>query len=297
MDRSRLRHSLRATAAGLLTNGLLAAIKLTAGIVGHSYALIADAIESAADVFSSLIVWRGMVVAHRPADAEHPYGHGRAETLAAGAVALMLLVAAVVIFAQSIREVLEPHGAPAPFTLFVLLGVVLVKEGLFRFVGGIGSSIESAAVTSDAWHHRSDAITSAAAALGISISLIGGGRFASADEYAAMFASLIIAYNGWRLLRPTLGELMEAEPVNVVERARQIAAAVPGIVRVEKCLARQLGYGFLLEMHLEVDAELSVRAAHELAHRAKDAIQAELPRVRDVSIHIEPAPVAQKTTA
>jgi len=286
---TRLQHSLRATVAGLVTNGLLAIIKLVAGIVGHSYALIADAIESTADIFSSLIVWRGMVIAHRPPDKKHPYGHGRAETLAAAAVSVMLLGAAALILYQSIREIRNPHQAPAPFTLFVLLGVVLVKEGLFRFVGGIGSEIESPAVTTDAWHHRSDAITSAAAALGIGLSLAGGPRFATADEWAAIFASGIIAFNGWRLLRHPLGELMEAEPTeDVGAQAGAIARDVPGVRGVEKCFARQLGYGYLLEMHLEVEGTMPVQQAHELAHQVKDAIRAKLPRVRDVTMHVEP---------
>lgn len=289
MTQTRLQHSLRATAAGLLTNVLLAVVKLVAGIVGHSYALIADAIESTADVFSSLIVWRGMVVAHRPPDRDHPYGHGRAETLAAAAVSLMLLGAAAVILYQSIREIAQPHAAPAPFTLLVLLGVVLVKEGLFRFVGNIGEEIESQAVQTDAWHHRSDAITSAAAALGISIALVGGPRFAAADEWAAIFASGIIAFNGWRLLRPPLGELMEAEPrEDIAGQVRAIALPVAGVRGVEKCYARQLGYGYWVDLHLEVDGAMPVQHAHELAHQVKDAIRAKLPRVRDVTIHIEP---------
>ncbi len=289
MTTLRLKHSLRATAAGLATNGLLAIIKLVAGIVGHSYALIADAIESTADVFSSVIVWRGMVIADRPADAGHPYGHGRAETLAAAAVSVMLLGAAALILYQSVREILHPHQMPAPFTLFVLLGVVLVKEGLFRFVDGIGSEIESPAVTTDAWHHRSDAITSAAAALGIGLSLVGGPRFATADEWAAIFASAIIAFNGWRLLRLPLAELMEAEPQgDVAGQARAIALQVAGVQGVEKCFARQLGYGYLLEMHLEVDGTMPVRQAHDLAHEVKETIRTKFPRIRDVTMHIEP---------
>jgi cation diffusion facilitator family transporter len=289
MTTTRLQHGLRATAAGLATNGLLAVVKLVAGIVGHSYALIADAIESTADIFSSLIVWRGMVVADRPPDKDHPYGHGRAETLAAAAVALMLLAAAAIILYQSVVEIIEPHESPAPFTLLVLLGVVLVKEGLFRFVGGIGREIESQAVQTDAWHHRSDAITSAAAALGIGISLVGGPRFSTADEWAAVFASGIIAFNGWRLLRPPLRELMEAEPKeDVAGRARTIAQQVTGVHGVEKCFARQLGYGYLLDMHIEVDGVMPVQQAHELAHQVKDAIRTQLPRVREVTIHIEP---------
>lgn len=293
MKPSRLQRSVRATGAGLLVNGLLVAIKLGAGILGSSYALIADGIESALDVVSSLIVWRGMVVADRPADAEHPHGHGRAETLAATAVAVMLLGAAVVILYQAIREIIQPHGAPAPFTLLVLLGVVLVKEGLFRFVSDIGMEIESDAVKTDAWHHRSDAVTSAAAALGISISLVGGPRFASADEWAAIFASVIIAWNGWRLLHPLARELMEAEPADdLLGDARRAAASVPGVKGVEKCFGRKMGYGYLLEMHVEVDGAMSVSDAHQVAHHVKDAVQDALPRVNDVTVHIEPFPGA-----
>lgn len=286
---TRLQHSVRATAAGLATNGLLAVGKLAAGIIGHSYALIADAIESTADIFSSIIVWRGMVVAHQPPDEDHPYGHGRAETIAAAAVSIMLLGAAAVILYQSVREIFNPHQAPAPFTLFVLLGVVLIKEGLFRFVGNIGAEIESGAVQTDAWHHRSDAITSAAAALGIGLTLVGGSRFSSADEWAAIFASGIIAFNGWRLLRAPLAELMERVPTeDVTGQARRIAMQVPAVRGVEKCHARQLGYAFVLEMHVEVDDTMTVGQAHVVAHRVQDAVRAAMPRVSKVTVHIEP---------
>jgi cation diffusion facilitator family transporter len=274
---------------GLAVNAVLAGVKLTAGILGNSYALIADAIESFADIASSIIVWRGVVIAERPADADHPYGHGKAETLAGAAVSVMLLGAATLIFGQSLKEILTPHHAPAPFTLFVLLGVVLVKEALFRFVSRVGGEVDSGAVKADAWHHRSDAMTSAAAALGISVALVGGDDYRSADDVAAVFASFIIGWNGWRLLRPAVGELMDATPGgDVAERATAIAQGVAGVKGVEKCLARKMGYGFLLDMHVEVDGSLTVAAAHQLAHKVKDAIRAELTRVNDVTIHIEP---------
>ena len=280
---------MRATAVGLATNAVLACVKLVAGIFGSSYALIADAIESFADIASSVIVWRGVVVAERPADADHPYGHGKAETLAAAAVAVLLLGAAVLIFAQSLKEILTPHHAPAAYTLYVLLGVVLVKETLFRFVDRVSKEIESRALKADAWHHRSDAITSAAAALGISVALIGGDAYKSADDVAAIFAAGIIAFNGWRLLKPTVGELMDAAPADdIVERATVAARGVRGVRGVEKCLARKMGYNYVLDMHVEVDGALSVATAHNLAHAVKDAIQAQLPRVSDVTIHIEP---------
>jgi len=279
----------RATVLGLAVNAVLACVKLTAGILGNSYALIADAIESWADIASSVIVWRAVVIADQPADADHPYGHGKAETLAGAAVAVLLLMAAALIFGQSLKEVLTPHHAPAAFTLYVLLGVVLVKETLFRFVTRIGHAVDSSAVKADAWHHRSDAITSAAAALGISVALIGGDGYKSADDIAAMFAALIIGWNGWRLLRPSVGELMDAAPAgDIVERATAIALSVTGVRGVEKCLARKMGYGYLIDMHVEVDGELSVASAHQLSHDVKDAVRAQLTRVNDVTIHIEP---------
>ncbi len=289
--KNRLQRSVSTSLLGLATNSVLACVKLAAGLLGNSYALIADAIESFADIVSSLIVWHGVVIANRPPDETHPYGHGRAETLAAAAVAIMLMAAALGIFIESIKEIRTPHHAPAPFTLVVLFLVVLVKEGLFRMVGRVGSEIESDAVSADAWHHRSDAITSAAAAVGISISLIGGGKYEAADDWAAMFAAGIIAWNGFRLLRPAVNELMDAVPdEDVADQAATIARGIDGVRGVEKCLARKLGYDYILDMHVEVDGNLQVTAAHELAHVVKDQIRARLPRVREITIHIEPYP-------
>jgi cation diffusion facilitator family transporter len=270
-------------------NVALAIVKLLAGLFGRSYALIADAIESMADAVSSIIVWRGVVIAEKPADKEHPYGHGKAETIATAAVSIMLVGAALLIFSQSVKEILTPHHTPASYTLLVLLGVVLIKEGLFRFVGRIGEEVESGPVKADAWHHRSDAITSAAAALGISIALVGGDAYKSADDWAAIFAAVIIGFNGFRLLRPALDELMDAAPKeNVADLARTIALQVQGVKGVEKCFARKMGHEYWLDMHIEVDGGLTVAVAHELSHTVKDAIRAKLPRILNVTIHIEP---------
>ena len=291
MSSTRLQRSLRTTAIGLVLNGVLAVVKLVAGVAGHSMALVADAIESFADLASSLVVWAGVVWAHQPPDAEHPYGHGKAETLAAAAVAVLLLGAAIVIVIEAALNVNAPHIPPAPFTLFVLLGVILIKEGLFRFVNRVGDELDSSALLADAWHHRSDAMTSAAVALGISIALVGGPGYEVADDWAALFAAGVIAWNGCRLLLPVMRELMDAAPQGeLLNQARDTARAVAGVRGVEKCLARKMGYQYFLEMHVEVDGELSVAAAHEVAHRVKDGIRARLPQVRDVTIHIEPYP-------
>jgi len=287
---SRLTRSLRVTLLGLAVNTVLTTAKFAAGILGHSHALVADAVESLADIFSSLVVWRGLVVAAEPADEDHPYGHGKAEPIAAAVVATMLLMAAAWIFSTALGEIRHPHLAPAPFTLVVLVVVVAIKETLFRFVLRESVSVESSAVRADAWHHRSDAITSLAAFIGISVALIGGKGYESADDVAAAAAALVIAWNGWRLLRPALNELMDKLPSReLVERIRRLSEAVPGVERVEKCLLRKMGHQYYVDMHVEVDPQMTVQRSHEIAHDVKDRIRTQLPRVRDVLVHIEPA--------
>jgi cation diffusion facilitator family transporter len=289
MPTERLKRSLRATFIGLVINTALASIKLVAGILGHSHALVADAVESLADVFSSLIVWRGLVVADVPPDEDHPYGHGKAEPIAAAMVSTLLLAAALWIVSQALREIRDPHMTPAPFTLIVLVAVVLIKEGLFRFVLRESDSVESSAVRSDAWHHRSDAITSLAAAIGITIALVGGKGYEAADDWAALVAAVVIAWNGWRMLRPALNELMDRSPnFEVVQRIRRIAESTAGVAGVEKCLVRKMGYEYFVDMHVEVDPMMTVLRSHEIAHEVKDKIRTEIPAVRDVLVHIEP---------
>jgi cation diffusion facilitator family transporter len=202
----------------------------------------------------------------------------------------MLLLAAVGITVQAIREIVQPHRGPSAYTLLVLIVVVVTKETLFRFVLREGISVESSAVRTDAWHHRSDAITSLAAGIGISVALIGGKDYEMADDVAAIVAAGIIAWNGWRLLRPSLDELMDASPDPVVaERVRDIAEATPGVARVEKCIVRKMGYHFFVDMHLEVDPQMTVQRAHQIAHDVKDQVRTYFPEVYDVLVHIEPA--------
>jgi cation diffusion facilitator family transporter len=287
---SRLTRSLRATFTGLAVNVILTAAKFFAGVLGHSHALVADAVESLADIFSSLIVWRGLVVAAAPADEDHPYGHGKAEPLAAAVVSGMLLLAALWIAVTSVTEIRQPHLAPAPYTLLVLVGVIAVKEGLFRFVLRESAAVESSAVQTDAWHHRSDAITSLAAFIGISVSLIGGKGYEAADDVAAVAAAGVIAWNGWRLLLPAMNELMDRSPSReVLDRIRQVAEAAPGVEAVEKCMARKMGHQYYVDMHVHVDPKMTVERSHEIAHGVKDEVRNQFPRVRDVLVHIEPA--------
>jgi cation diffusion facilitator family transporter len=286
----RLQRSLRATFLGMVTNAVLTTAKMAAGIVGHSHALVADAVESLADVVSSLVVWRGVVVAAEPADAEHPYGHGKAEPLSSAVVATMLLAAALWIVVESIRGILRPDKPPAPFTLAVLLVVVVVKEFLFRFVRKEGHEVESALIRTDAWHHRSDAITSAFAFVGITVALVGGPRYAAADNYAAILAAFVIAYNGSNLLRPAMDELMDTSPGSDFQaQIQKIASEIGEVQRVEKCLVRKMGYQYFVDMHIEVDPSMPVSRAHDIAHQVKNRIRAAIPEVADVLVHIEPA--------
>lgn len=279
---------IRSTLFGILVNALLAGAKGVAGIFGNSYALIADAVESTSDIVTSLIVLGGLRFAQRPPDADHPYGHGKAEPLAAMAVAIALLAAAVGIAVLSVREILTPHHIPEPFTLWVLGGVVVVKEGLFRFVWRTGDRTGSGAVKADAWHHRSDAITSLAAAVGIGAALYW--RYAPADDWAALVAAGIIGVNGVRLLKPALMEITDAAPPAEVEgRVREVAGAVPGVVGLDKCFIRKMGFDLYVDIHVVVDGGLSVKEGHDIAHRVKDALRAAMPRVADALVHIEPA--------
>lgn len=290
MDQRRFERSVRVTVIGLTVNATLAAVKTVSGIFGHSQALVADGIESFADVASSLVVWRGVVVAAAPADADHPYGHGKAEAIAAIVVTAMLIGAAFWIAAQAINEILVPHQSPEIWTLAVLVGVIVVKEGLFRFARNVSAELESSAVHSDAWHHRSDAITSLAAFLGILIAVVGGKGYEAADDFAALLAAAIIAWNGLRMVGPALNELMDAMPGEpFTEEVRAHAALTSGVSRVEKCLIRKMGGRYFVDMHVEVDPQMTVLRSHEIAHEVKDRVRAKYPTVQDVLVHIEPA--------
>ena len=275
---------------GLAINIMLASVKIVAGFFGNAYVLIADGIESAMDVGGSIVIWGGLKVAARPPDPTHPYGHGKAEPIAAVIVAIGVLAAALGLAIQSVREIFLPHHGPAPYTLVVLIVAVIVKETLYRYVIRFGRNVESTAVQTDAWHHRTDAITSVAAFIGISVALVGGEPWQSADDWAALFACALIGANGYRLLRPALYEIMDTAPGGKIVRSiRRAARSVPGVIEVEKCRVRKMGLDFYVDLHVGVKDSISVREGHEIAHQVKAAIQENDSRVADVLVHIEPA--------
>lgn len=282
--------ALRFSKFAIVFNVALAGAKIAAGVLGNSYALIADGVESAADVFSSIVVWSGLRLSVRPADANHPFGHGKAESVASITVSLVLLGAALLLAMQSFREIGAPQPrTPEPFALVVLLAVVVIKETLYRFAWKTGDSIRSTALKGDAWHHRSDALTSAAAFVGIAIALVGGRRFASADAWAALVACGVIAWNGLRLLRVALDEVMDAAVAPEITAAvRKIAGDVDGVMAIDKCRIRKSGIHLALDIHVVVDGEWSVRRGHAIAHLVKDRLLASPHQINDVTVHIEP---------
>lgn len=287
---ARAHDSARLVGAGVGLNILLAGAKLTGGILGHSYALVADAVESLLDCFSSLMVWVGFRVAARPPDENHPYGHGKAAAVAGLVVAAVVGLAAAGIAVQSVREILTPHHAPHWFTLPLLAGVVAVKELFSRRLRRLDAAYGSAALRAEAWHHRSDALTSAAAFIGIAVALVGGEGWEAADDWAALAACGVIAANGLAIARGALDEIMDtAVPPELEARVRAAARGVAGVADVEKCRVVRSGLGLLVDIHVHVDGALSVREGHAIAHAVKDALTAAGLAVTDVAVHIEPA--------
>lgn len=280
---------IRSAQLGLLVNTLLAIIKLVAGILGNAYALVADAVESVADIFSSLIVWGGLRIASRQADEDYPFGYGKAEPLAAAVVALMLIGAAAGIAVAAVREIHTPHHTPAPFTLAVLVGVILVKEVLFRRVIRLGKEVSSTAVKADAWHHRSDAITSTAAFIGISVALVGGPGWESADDWAALAAAGVIVVNAGLLLRPAIHDLMDRSPSgDLLDRISAAALGTSDVRSIEKLKVRKVGFSNFVDLHVQAEPTMSLHDAHVLSGRVKTAIRTAVPEVTGVLIHMEP---------
>ncbi len=271
-------------------NALLALVKGIAGVFGNSYALIADAIESTTDVFSSLLVLFGLKYATKPPDDNHPYGHGRAEPLVTFAVVGFLVISATIIAYESIQHIRTPHQTPEKYTLIVLGIVVVLKEFFYRYVSKKSKETHSTSLEADAWHHRSDAITSLMAFIGISIAIYMGQGYESADDWAALLASGFIVYNAYLIFRPALGEIMDEHLYDdLVLQIRDIAQGVDGVIDTEKCYVRKTGISYLVDLHLIVNGSITVAQGHAIAHQLKNELILQLPEISDVLIHVEPA--------
>lgn len=275
---------------GIALNVFLAAVKFAAGILGNTYALIADGAESLLDILSSALVWAGFRVAARPPDADHPYGHGKAEPLTGLVVALFVFLVAGWIAVQAVREIITPHEGPAWWTLPVLALVIGLKAWFSRRLGSAGKEAGSTALGVESLHHGADAMTSAAAFIGISVALVGGSGWETADDWAALFACAIIAFNGAGMVGKALGDVMDtAAPAPFEREVRAIALGVPGVLALDKMRMRKSGLSYLVDIQVLVDGELSVRAGHAIAHAVKDALTASARhRISDVTVHVEP---------
>jgi cation diffusion facilitator family transporter len=281
--------AIKATYFSIIGNTCLAIVKGLAGFFGNSYALIADAIESTTDIFASLLVLFGIQYSNKPADENHPYGHGRAEPLITFLVVGFLITTATIIAYESIYNIQTPHELPKKWTLIVLATIILWKEYSFRLVMKRSKEANSSSLRADAWHHRSDAITSVAALVGISIALFLGKGYESADDWAALFASGFIMYNSYKIFRPALGEIMDEHLYDdLVDEIRKVSLQVEGVLDTEKCFIRKAGMKYHVDLHATVDANLSVKEGHEIAHLLKDTLRKEIPELGHVLIHIEP---------
>jgi len=281
--------AIHTTYMSILGNLALAIAKGITGVFGHSYALIADAIESSTDVFSSLMVLFGLKYSTKPPDKNHPYGHGKAEPLVTFVVVGFLVMSATIIAYEAIDHIKTPHKVPEKYTLIVLGIVILIKEGFYRFVSKKGEETNSTSLNADAWHHRSDAITSAFAFIGISIAIYMGPGYETADDWAALIASGFIYYNAFLIFRPALGEVMDEHFYDdLVADIRKISKDVEGVVDTEKCLVRKTGLTYHVDLHMIVDKNITVKEGHTIAHRLKKVLKKEIPEISDVLIHMEP---------
>ncbi|MDX1363492.1 cation diffusion facilitator family transporter [Arenibacter latericius] len=267
----------------------LAIIKGLAGFFGNSYALIADAIESTTDIFSSLLVLFGLKYAKRPADENHPYGHGKIEPLITFLVVGFLLLSATLIAYNSIQNIQTPHLPPKPWTLLILGGIIIWKETSFRLVLKKSIETNSSSLKADAWHHRSDAITSVMAFVGITISLLLGDGYETADDWAALFAAGFIVYNSYLIFRPALGEVMDEHLYDdLIEEIRQVSIHVDGVLGTEKCFVRKAGTKYHVDLHALVNGDITVYEGHAISHKLKDTLIRKIPNLEHVLIHIEP---------
>jgi cation diffusion facilitator family transporter len=281
--------AIKTTYFSIISNTCLAIVKGLAGFFGNSYALIADAIESTTDIFASLLVLFGLKYAKRPADENHPYGHGKIEPLITFLVVVFLVISAVIIAHESVQNIQTPHKSPKSWTLIVLGIIIFWKEISYRIVIKKSKETNSSSLKADAWHHRSDAITSIMAFIGISIALIFGEGYETADDWAALLASGFILYNSYLIFRPALGEIMDEHLYDdLLTEIREKSLKVNGVLDTEKCFIRKAGMKFHVDLHIIVSATITAKEGHDIAHLLKDYLKEQIPTIGQVLIHVEP---------
>ena len=281
----------RVAAIGMLVSGLLALIKIIAGLAGHSTAVVADGLESTADVFASGFVLLGLTLAATPPDADHPYGHGRVEILTGLLIGLILTAGGSLISYGSIMRVGQVQTMVAGFVIWPLLISLAAKASLATFKFRTGARLGSAALTADAWNDTMDTLSATAALTAVGLTLFDPGRFPDADQYGGFVVGLIVVFTGLRVSYDTAMQLIDTMPSErLMIQIRGVAASVPGVRGVEKCFARKTGLRYHVDLHLEVDPEMTVRHSHEIAQAVREHVKERLSWVADVLVHVEPAP-------
>jgi cation diffusion facilitator family transporter len=281
----------RVAIAGMVASGALAVIKILAGLLGHSTAVVADGFESAGDVIASGFVLLGLTLASKPADENHPYGHGRAETLTGLVIGLVLVAAGTLISYRALQGIDQIHPPPAAWVIWPLIVSAVVKGGLATLKFRYGKKLDSAALIADAWNDWTDIVSATTALLAVGLTLVDPQRFHAADHFGAFAVGLIVIFTGLRVSRDTAYQLMDTMPdESRINTIRSVAQSVPGVRGVEKCFARKTGLKYHVDLHLEVDPNITVRESHDIATQVRIHIKESLPWVADVLVHVEPAP-------
>ncbi len=285
------RDAIRATLLGLAANLTLGIVKFVGGVLGESFALISDAINSLGDSLISIVVLFAMWFAQKPADREHPYGHTRAEAIAASNVALLIIASAVVVGWEAIRRTGIPHDVPPIWTLWIAGANVLIKESLYRYKVRVGKRTGSIAILANAWDHRSDALCSLAVLIGLGVIRLGGPNYIWADEVAALIVVVVILSSGTKLFRKSASELMDLQADDqFVQEIRRAAEEVDSVKAVETLRVRKSGLEYLADIHIEVDARTTVEEGHRIGHCVKGQLMEKFAMLRDVLVHLEPHP-------
>jgi cation diffusion facilitator family transporter len=281
----------RVAAAGMIVSGLLAVVKIAVGLAGHSTAVVADGLESGGDVFASGFVLLALTLAAKPADENHPYGHGRVETLTGLLIGLVLTAGGALISYVSFERLGQPRQPLAFYVVWPLALSLAAKTGLAGFKFHYGRKLKSAALVADAWNDAMDTLSAVAALIAVGLTLSDPVRYLDADRWGGFVVGLIVIAAGARVAHDTAMQLMDTMPDDdLMNQIRLTAAGVPGVRGVEKCYARKTGLQYHVDLHLEVDPNLTVRQSHQIAHEVRQRVTKTLDWVADVLVHVEPAP-------
>jgi cation diffusion facilitator family transporter len=295
---TKIRIGKRVALASIAVSSILAAVKITVGIMGRSASVLADGFESAGDVVAAVAVFFGFAIASRPADDEHPYGHGRYETLTGLIVGVILFAAGIGICYRSLQGVQDVHGTPEFYGVWALLGSMVAKAVMSTVKFHYGKKIRSAALTADAWNDFVDILSALTALTALGLTLLDPERFLVADHYGGFAVGLFVIFTGIRVARETSSRLTDEMPDDEMMSAiREVSLTVSGAIGVEKCFARNVGLQYYVDLHLEVDPDLTVRKSHDIATEVRIAICKRLDWVADVLVHVEPAPERLLTVA